>query len=192
VNEAADANTYLFRPRMLGSDHMFRLGADSLEWTISGHSGRIAYPMITFVRLGYRPSNLGSKRFTTEIWSRNAPRVEIASTSTRSLVASEDHGPAYNAFIRDLHERIARSGANCQFEAGYAAWRWWPMATVGAVTVLGLGYVILRAVVSGDFRTGSLLLAMLGLLGWQMLPLVLRNRPRRYDPRYIPDDVLPG
>jgi hypothetical protein len=191
VSEAAEAPTYAFRPRMLGSDSAFRLTPDSLEWSIAGQVGRVAYPMITHVRLGYRPTNLGGKRFTTEIWSRNTPRIEIASISTRSLVASEDHGPAYTSFVRELHSRIAKSGGSCRFEAGFAAWRWWPMAAVGAVTLVGLGYVIVRAVAGGDFQTGAFILAMLALLGWQMFPMILRNRPRSYDPRDIPADVMP-
>ena len=190
--EITEAPVYQFRPRMLGSDHSFRLGADSLEWTVGNHSGRTAYPMITCLRLGYRPSNLGSKRFTTEIWSRNTPRLEIASTSTRSLVASEDHGAAYRSFIRDLHLRIANSGGECRFEAGFAPWRWWPMVAIGIATMLGMGFVALRAIMSADFRATAILIALVGLLAWQMLPLVVRNRPRRYDPRHIPDDVLPG
>jgi hypothetical protein len=192
VNEIAEASAYRFRPRMLGSDHSFRLGPDSLEWNVAGYSGRTAYPMITHVRLGYRPSNLGSRRFTTEIWSRNTPRIEIASASNRSLVAMEDHGAAYKAFIRDLHVRIADSGANCRFEAGFAPWRWWPMVAIGAATLVGMGLVSVRAIAGGDLRTTALILGLVGLLAWQMLPLVVRNRPRRYDPRQIPDDVLPG
>jgi hypothetical protein len=192
VNETAEAPTYQFRPRMLGSDHSFRLGPDSLEWSVGSHSGRTAYPMITYVRLGYRPSNLGSSRFTTEIWSRNTPRIEIASASNRSLVAMENHGAAYKAFIRDLHLRIANSGADCRFEAGFAPWRWWPMVAIGAAMVLGMGFVSVRAIASGDFRVTALILALVGLLAWQMVPLVVRNRPRQYDPRQIPDDVLPG
>ena len=192
VSETAEAPSYAFRPRMLGSDHAFRLGPDSLEWNISGHTGRTAYPMITYVRLGYRPSNLGTKRFIAEIWSPNTPRIEIASTSNRSLVTSEDHSVEYGAFVRELHDRIANSGANCRFEAGFAPWRWWPMAVIGAATVAGLGIVIVFSVASADFKTGTFILAMLGLLGWQMLPLIVRNRPRSYDPRHIPEEVLPG
>jgi hypothetical protein len=33
--------------------------------------------------------------------------------------------------------------------------------------------------------------AFMGLFAWQMLPLITRNRPQRYDPRRIPDEVLP-
>jgi hypothetical protein len=191
VNEIADPPTYQFRPRMLGSDHTFRLGADSLEWNVGGHSGRTAYPMITHVRLGYRPSNLGSSRFTMEIWSRNTPRIEIASASSRSLVATEDHGTAYNAFVRDLHQRIARSGASCRFEAGFAPWRWWPMVAIGAAMLLGMGFVAFSAVASGDFRAALVIFGLVAVLAWQLLPLVMRNRPRQYDPANIPADVLP-
>jgi hypothetical protein len=88
--------------------------------------------------------------------------------------------------------RIAKSGADCRFEAGFASWRWWPMVAIGAAMLLGMGFVSVRAIASGDFRVTALILALVGLLAWQMVPLVVRNRPRQYDPRQIPDDVLPG
>jgi hypothetical protein len=158
---------------------------------MGNYSGRTAYPMITRVRLAYRPSNLGTSRFTTEIWARNTPRMEIASSSSRSLVATEDHGGAYNKFVRELHLRIARSGADCRFETGFAAWRWWPMVVIGLAMLLGLGFVAVRAMTSGDFNASLIIIGLVGLLTWQMLPLVVRNRPRRYDPGQIPEDVLP-
>ena len=183
---------YQYRPRMLGSDYAFRLTADSLEWNVAGHAGRAAYPMISRIRLGYRPSNFGAQRFVAEIWTRNGPRLDIASASNRSLVATEDHGPAYGAFIRELHRRIAAAGGECRFEAGVAAWRWWPMAAVGLATALGFGFIAFSAITGGDLGASALILGLIGLLGWQMVPLILRNRPRRYDPRLIPGDVLPG
>jgi hypothetical protein len=183
---------YQYRPRMLGSDHAFRLTADSLEWNIAGHAGRAAYPMIARVRLGYRPSNLGAPRFIAEIWPRNGPRIEIASTSSRSLVATEDQGPAYRAFVRELHRRIAAAGGECRFESGFAAWRWWPMAAIGVATVIGFAFITVRTIASADLAAAALMLALLGLLGWQTAPLILRNRPQRYEPGRIPDDVLPG
>jgi hypothetical protein len=31
----------------------------------------------------------------------------------------------------------------------------------------------------------------MGLFAWQMWPLISRNRPERYDPHHIPEQVLP-
>lgn len=187
----ASGPTYQYRPRMIGADSAFHLGSHSLEWNVAGHRGSAAYPMIARVRLGFRPTNLGNRRFITEIWPRNGGRVEIASSSYRSLVAMDDQGPAYNQFITELHRRVANSGGGCSFEAGFPAWRWWPMAAVGVATGIALVYVALRTFASGDLTAALVIAAFIGLFGWQMVPLILRNRPRTYDPRHIPEDVLP-
>lgn len=182
---------YAFRPRAIGSGAVFRLTPHSLEWNIGGIAGRAAYPMITMVRLGFRPNNFGARRFIAEIWPRNGSRVEIASASYRSLVATDDQGPAYRVFIEELHRRIAAAGADCRFEAGFAPWRWWPMAAVGVFTALALLYVAASTITSADVTGGLLIAGFILLFGWQMVPLVLRNRPRSYDPRQIPPEVMP-
>ncbi|MEX2127776.1 MAG: hypothetical protein WD871_05980 [Xanthobacteraceae bacterium] len=195
MNDALDTESeglvYQYRPRMIGSGYAFRLGPHSLEWDLAGSRGSVAYPMIARVRLGYRPSNFGTRRFIAEIWPRNGARVEVASASYKSVVAMEDQAPAYNAFIRELHRRIAEARGNCRFDAGFAAWRWWPMLAVGAVTTAGLVYVAIRALASGDLSATLLIIGFMAVFAWQIGPLITRNRPRFYDPRHIPEDVLP-
>ena len=182
---------YAYRPRMIGSGNSFRLGQHSLEWNMGGYPGQIAYPMIATVRLSYRPSNLGSRRFIAEIWPRSGAKIEIASASYKSPVAMEDQGPDYRAFILELHRRVAESGGECRFEAGFAAWRWWPMVAISIAAAVGLFFVALQTLRNGDMPTMFLVAAFVFLFAWQMWPLITRNQPQRYDPRYIPERVLP-
>ncbi|MCC6946251.1 MAG: hypothetical protein IT539_00655 [Bradyrhizobiaceae bacterium] len=182
---------YSYRPRAVGGGLSFRLGEHSLDWNLGGTWGSTPYPMMTMLRLGYRPTNFGTRRFMAEIWSQKGPKLEIASASYRSLVALDDQGPAFKDFMRELHARIAASGGNCRFEAGFPAWRWWPMAAVGAATGAFLIYIAFSTLASGDMSAGLLMAGFIVLLAWQMWPLITRNRPRRYDPRHIPEDVIP-
>jgi hypothetical protein len=195
VSEAGDIEdegfVYHYRPRMIGAGYSFRLGPHSLEWNLSGYPGQAPYPMIAMVRLGYRPSNFGNRRFIAEIWPRKGAKLEIASASYKSMVSMEDQGPAYRAFIGELHWRIAASGGDCRFEAGFAAWRWWPMVAVAAATAVALVYVAATTVANGDFGASALIVGFMGLFVWQMWPLISRNRPMRYDPDHIPEQVLP-
>jgi hypothetical protein len=158
---------------------------------MSGLPGQVAYPMIGMVRLGFRPSNFGNRRFTAEIWPSKGAKIEIASASYKSMVSMEDLGPEYRAFITELHRRIANSGGNCRFEAGFAAWRWWPMVAVAVATAIALVYVGGTTLLRGDFGAGLLVGGFMGLFAWQMWPLISRNRPMRYDPRNIPEHILP-
>lgn len=182
---------YAYRPRMIGAGSSYRLGAHSLEWNLGGYTGQVPYPMIDLVRLGYRPSNFGNRRFIAEIRQRKGMKLEIASSSFKSMVSMEDQGEAYKAFIQELHRRIAASGGNCRFEAGFAAWRWWPMVAVSIGTALALVYVLANTFGGGDRTALFLVLGFIVLFGWQMWPLVWRNRPERYEPHNIPERVMP-
>jgi hypothetical protein len=194
VSEGTGADeglVYSYRPRMVGAGSSYRLGPHSLEWNLGGYPGQVSYPMIDMIRLGYRPSNFGNRRFVAEIWSRKRPKLEIASSSFKSMVSMEDQGAAYRVFIQELHRRVAESGGNCRFEAGFAAWRWWPMVAISIATAGALAYVFVTTLGSGDLGTSALVVGFAGLFVWQMWPLIFRNRPEPYDPRNIPDRVMP-
>jgi hypothetical protein len=147
--------------------------------------------MIAMIRLGFRPSNFGGRRFVAEIWPRSGAKIEIASSSFKSMVAMEDQGPEFRAFIGELHRRVAAAGGGCRFEAGFAAWRWWPMFAVTVAAAAVLVYVAAMTIASGDRGTTLLIAGFIVLFAWQMWPLVSRNRPERYDPASIPERVLP-
>lgn len=187
----SDGLTYAYRPRMIGSGNAFRLSSHSLEWNMGGYPGQIAYPMIAAIRLGYRPSNLGSSRFIAEIRPRSGAKIEIASASYKSPVAMEDQGPAYRAFILELHKRVAESGGDCRFEAGFAMWRWWPMVAISAAAAIAIVYLAIQTIAAGNMNPVLLVVGFAALFAWQMWPLINRNRPERYDPRHIPERVLP-
>jgi hypothetical protein len=191
VEKVSDGLAYTYRPRMIGSGNSFRLGPHSLEWNIGGYLGQIAYPMIATIRLGYRPSSLGSSRFTAEIWPRSGAKIEIASASYKSPVAMQDQGPAYRAFILELHKRVAESGGDCRFEAGFAVWRWWPMMAISAAAAVAIVYLAIQMIAAGNLNPVLLVVGFAALFTWQMWPLITRNRPERYDSRYIPERVLP-
>jgi hypothetical protein len=181
---------YAFRPRLIGPAYVFRLGPDSLEWQMGNRPGRVAYPMIARLRLGFRFSTFMGRRYTAEVFPRQGGRFEIASTSARSVFDNSDQGAAFRAFVTELHRKIGPN-AGCRFEAGMAAWRWWPSAAVTAALLVAVLFVALRAVLDAQVVPGLIVLAVGVLFLWQMGMLLLRNRPRTYAPDAIPEDVLP-
>jgi len=195
VNDTAEtadgAPVYAFKPRMLAAESAFRLGPDSLEWNIGGRPGRVAYPMIARIRLGFRLTNLMGRRYTAEIFPRTGGRMEISSYSARGIVDTANQGAAYRAFISELHRRIAKARGECRFEAGMAAWRFWPSVAVTVAMAIGLVYVLWRGMLGGQLVTGLIVLAVGVMFLWQMARTVLDNRPRIYSPDAIPEDVLP-
>ena len=59
-----------------------------------------------------------SQRFLTEIWAEGAPKLEICSSSWKSMVEQERLDGAYAAFVTELHRRLAQAGVAARFEQG--------------------------------------------------------------------------
>ena len=191
VDPASAVVTYRFRPRLVGAEFSFRLDPDALAWDVGRRSGCIAYRDIVRLRLGYRPANLAGSRYLAEIWSRGGPKLELASVSQRSLFDFQNLALEYRAFVTELARRIHASGGSCRYDAGFSPWRWWPAVLVAVVTLVSAVYVALRALIGGYLAAGAAIVAVGLMFTWQIGLMILRNRPRYYDPASIPDDVLP-
>jgi hypothetical protein len=184
--------TYSYKPRLMGPAYEFALSKDSLDWAIGTRSGRVSYPMIQHIRLGYKPTNMASSRFIAEIWPLNAAKIPVHSVSAQSLVDMADQGKDYARFIRELHRRVAAAKSQCVYEAGMPSWRWWPSAIVGVLTLFAVAYVVVQGIVAGQFWVAGVIALIGGWFMWQIWNIVMRNRPRTYSPDNIPADVLPA
>ena len=69
--------TYAFKPRLMGPAHEFSLSKHSLDWTIGPRSGRISYPMIRRIRLGYKPRD-NSEAWAVEVLAREKQGDPVA------------------------------------------------------------------------------------------------------------------
>jgi hypothetical protein len=176
---------------MLGAEIELSLAPGVLVWR--GGSREVAMPLsgIKRVRLGLRPSGLISRRFIAEVWPATGGRIEFPSTSMRGLLDVQDNGPAYRAFVLELHRRIAAANADCNFEAGFPPLRWWPAVAIGALTLAGCIYISINALLGGHFAVGLALAGFTALFVWQSGVVIVHNRPRRYSPDAIPPDLLP-
>lgn len=182
---------YAFKSSLLGAPWEFRLGPDRLLWGVGRRQGAVAYTDIRRLRLSFRPATMQSYRFTAEIWSANAPKLTIASTSWRGLVEQERLDRPYRDFILALHARIRAAGGDPVLEAGANPLLYWPGLVVFAgilVAVLALAW---RAVQESFLTALLFLAAALGLLFWQVGGIFRRNWPRRYTLADIPEPVLP-
>ncbi|MBK8008006.1 MAG: hypothetical protein IPK23_05850 [Rhizobiales bacterium] len=183
---------YVFKPKLMGMVHELALTQDSLDWVIGPGSGRVSYHMIKRIRLGYKPTNMANARFIAEIWPLNAPKLTIYSVSARSLVDMANQGGDYVRFISELHRRMSAAKANCVYEAGFPAWRWWPAAIFALATVLAVAYIAVQAVIAAQYMLAGIIVLIGAWFLWQIWNIVKRNRPRQYTPDAIPEDVLPN
>lgn len=182
---------YAYKPSLLGAPWEFRLEPDRLAFAAGTRSGSIPYREIRRVRLSFRPVTMQSHRFIAEIWSTTRPKLTIASTSWRGLVEQERLDQAYRDFVLDLHRRIAGSSASPVLDAGSPPLLYWPGVVIFAAIAVFVVLLLLRALVQDSWGAVLFLAGFFALLLWQIGGFFRRNRPQRYTPQAVPEEVLP-
>ena len=89
VDAAGTVVTYAYRPSVMGAVREFRLSDDGIDWAAGVKSGHIPYRNIFLVRMSYRPTTMQSHRFVTELWAEGAPKLQIVSSSWKSMAEQE-------------------------------------------------------------------------------------------------------
>ena len=194
-DERADAGAgnavYAYRPSLLGAPWEFKLVGDGIDWSTGSKAGHIPFRTVRRLRLSYRPASMQSHRFMTELWADDAPKLEILSSSWKSLVELERLDKSYAAFIAELHRRIALAAPPARFEQGKTPLLYWPGLLAFASVSLGLAWLIVRAL-QADAKGGAVFVGIfLVLFLWQGGNFFRRNRPGLYRPEAPPAELLP-
>jgi hypothetical protein len=161
-------------------------------WRVGGRTGHARYEDIRRLRLSFRPATLQSQRFLAEIWPDGGPKLQVASTSWRSMVEVERLDAAYAAFLAELHRRMNAVGARTSFETGSPPLIYWPGLALFALVSLALAALIVQGLHAGA-TSGTVFVAIfLGAFLWQAGTFFRRNRPGNYAPDAIPAAVIPS
>jgi hypothetical protein len=182
---------YAFKPSLIGAWCEFKLKSDGLHWQMGPRSGRVRYERIRAVRLSYRPVTMQSRRFVTEIWSTDNPKISIVSVSWRSLVEQERQDVAYSAFVKELHRRLAASKSEVQLTTGLPVVSYWLGVVVFAVVMVTIAALIVRTLRQAHWSASAVIAAILAAFAYQIGNYFRRNRPVKYRPHAIPAEVLP-
>jgi hypothetical protein len=182
---------YQYKPSLMGAPWEFRLAPDVIEWRMGRHQGRTPYGRISRIRLSFRPTTMQSRRFVTEIWLADGPRLSIASASWKSLVEQEPSDLAYGNFIRELHRRVAAAKVPASFETGSPAVLYWPGLAVFVAGSLGLAALTLHALQTAAWAGAAFVGGFLALFLWQSGSYFRRNRPGSYRPDALPEALVP-
>jgi hypothetical protein len=185
------AVTYAYRPSLLGAPWEFKLTDRAIEWSSGQKSGRVTWRDIRRVRLSFRPVSMQTHRYVTEIWADGAPKLQIVSSSWKSLVELERLDEAYSAFVIELHRRLAHAGTTARFEQGRHALLYWPGLAVFVVVAFGLAGMIVRSLQFKVVVGAAVVSVFLALFLWQGGNFFARNRPGIYRPEALPPELLP-
>jgi len=192
--DAADERggpVYLYNPNLMGSPWVFRLLEHGLAWEYGRRSGVVPYDSVQRVRMSFRPATLQTQRFITEIWAPQSPKLQISSTSFRSLMEQARQDDEYSDFISELHRRLAAAGSTARFESGMHPALYWVGVVVFTAIGLTLGGFLLTTLWRKDWTGAAVVGGVLGLLGWQSGMIFRRNRPQTYRPDAPPRVAFP-
>ena len=188
---ARDDLVYAYRPSLIGAASEFKLTADALEWSVGRRAGRVPFGKIRRLRMAYRPANMQAHRFVTEIWAEGAPKLQIVSSSWKSMLQQERLDKSYSAFIAELHRRLAQAGAMPRLDQGSNRPLFWLSVIVFVGVELGLAGLVVRAL-QADANGGAAFVAIfLALFLWQGGDFLRRNRPGVYRADALPPLLMP-
>ena len=186
------ALVYAYRPSLLGAAWEFALTGDTLEFRAGRKPGRIDLHKIWRVRLSFRPIAMQSQRFLTEIWAEGAPKLEICSSSWKSMVEQERLDGSYAAFVMELHRRLAQAGVPARFEQGSSPLRYWPGLVIFAGIDLALAALVMLGLRAHAWQGTGLVAGFLLIFLWQVGNFFHRNRPGVYRPDAVPPGLMPA
>jgi hypothetical protein len=182
---------YAYKPSLVGAPFEFRLAHDALEWSKGSATSRTPYDRIRRIRLGFRPQTMQNHRFLAEVWTVDGPKLQIASTSWKSLVEQERFDEGYRAFVTELCRRTGAAGGQTLFQAGSAAILYWLGVIVFVGASLALAGLVIRALQQAAWGGAAFIAGFLAFFLWQAGAFFRRNRPGVFRSDAVPDAVLP-
>lgn len=149
----------------------------------------LAYTDIALVRLRHTPRRDLPEFYICKLEPRAGKPMRFGSLTMAGFPKGYVLVP-YRAFVKELHARILAAGGRPQFWAGQGTGQM-ILGLLGTIVVT----ILLLIKIGSDTRiTGWAVLPMLAIVAW-LLWIQIRSlrasEARRYDPRAIPDDVLP-
>jgi hypothetical protein len=183
--------SYAYKTSLMGAPLELQLTPDALEWRKGGIAGRTPYGSVRRIRLSFRPMTMQNYRFVTEVWPENGPKLQIASTSWKSLVEHQRLDAEYRAFVSELSRRIGAAGGNTAFDTGSPAFLYWPGVVIFAGAALALAALAVRALQQQAWGGAAFVAAFFALFLYQAGNFFRRNRPGTYRPGAVPPLLLP-
>lgn len=181
---------YTVRRNALEAQRTWRLDDSALSWSAEDGADSIPLADITAIRLSWDASRANHKRYGCHVSRGKWPKETIISTHYAGIYDFPDQRDSYVPFVSELVKRTASVNAACHFQAGSSV-----AGYLGNTLFMVAAFILMAAVILsiGVVFTGIIIAKFLVIAALAPLAFVWiwKNRPRRFDPARIPDDVLP-
>ena len=179
------------RVSALEQEYTWRLAGDTL-WMCTEGQADIPIPLasVARVRLSFDPSRMQRNRFRCHLHNANVKCGTIQNISYKGIADFEDRSATYNSLIRALIPRIAAMNPGCVFKTGTSHLNWWAQFVflLAAFSLLAFVIFVMYSAIGWMIIVKLLIIAF-------FIPVVIswftRNLPRTFDPKAIPERLLP-
>lgn len=163
--------------------------SSSLAWQSEGRDGRALWTDIVSVTMS--SATAGKEAINLcRIAFRDGRSITVTDAGANGLV-DEARTPLYRDFVCALHARLSAAPAGTiAFNAGFSEGRYKAVQVffvIAALFFVGTPFVLLFIV--RDWRVLGILAAG-AFLVWPLWKVVENNRPREYDPRHPPGELM--
>lgn len=165
------------------------------QGVVLGSTGKTTFEIpfqdIARVELAFAPTRPERNRYRCGLTLRGGETIEFFNRTFRGIHDFQDTSAEYVAFVRALHEAVAAHHPACRFAAGVSGGRYaLNMAALGfAALVLAVALVCFLLI--GLVWVAAVKLLLIAFFTPASLRWLKRNKPRTYDPRAIPSELLP-
>ena len=181
---------YEFQRSRLDPRMFVELGDDGILVTADDTPPRVVpYGDIAMVRLSFEPRRFLPERYACTLELRSGETLFFDSIAYTSFVTAF-RPTDYRPFIEALHGRLLGGDYRIRFMAGDSTGRF-ALQVLFAIGIGIVGLVSLVVASSKPWWTVMSTALIFGGLLWNQIRLLRRNETRRYDPRAIPQDLMP-
>lgn len=187
-----DGTTYRFRSNAFVGERTYTLTDDALVIEEEGKPRDGAfYDGISEVRLAFTPTRAATNRYRAQIIFKEGGMAELFNTHFAGVLNFPEKNAEYNAFLAELHRRLAAKGKNVRYMRGnsQAAYFGNWLLTIFIFAMLALAFVLLMTL--GLVWIAVVKLVIILCFIPVLIRYMQRAKPGSYDPLDIPKDVLP-
>lgn len=188
---APGAIRYFQRPKPYSAELEMTLSESYLVSERGKSKQQMPLAGIERIRLRFTPKNSVFRAFTCDIRARDGRSVRFENVSWKSLIETERMDDTYTRFIRILIARVSKANPDVELVAGLSRFRHTGMVVIGFSMLIALAGCVVYAGLQGNLVVALMAAGLTAYLGFWMKEFATRNRPRRFMPEAIPDDVLP-
>jgi hypothetical protein len=183
--------SYSQMSRPVGFEITFTLEGDNLVVDSLRKIDKIALKAVEEVRLSFESKSFVPRVFRLTLRLSDGKSVSLSSLTWRSMIEPRAQPESYRIFARALIEAVAHANPRARFVTGKSALVWGLTAGVTGALMLMVALFTWRSLQFQAWGTLLFGIAVFALGLWQLEPFVRLNRPGRFTPDAVPENLLP-